>query len=465
VFDSKDAYGLKYRAFRDSINSAGVSFALHAGDIKDGGTPCTDLYYNRFFSLSNALNAPSLLSLGDNEWTDCHRTGSDPIERLSYVRARFYNPSGLTKMGGGTPIQTSSFGIAPYVENQYFVRDGIMFALLHVVGSNNNLYSRCPSTLAAIDRGCKAATAEYTARDKAVTTSLRTVFANAKQQQLKGVMIVIQANFWGGTAATCNALRLSNVTAAASVSSGYKNFVQVLMTEISNYNGGQVAVVHGDTHFYRLCNPTVYPNVKFLMVPGATDMNWVLASIDASRSTDIFTFYYINGTLPRLPIAQPQSAPRAAPVSRFSVPPPLASPVLAPSAPVAAPQANVVSTPVCSVAYKVYNGATDQFVVDIVANGTVVDPPCGVNIEAVISCDEPIDGPVTMTLRRIADQKLVHSQTEEVWPYFLFGNDGDDVYSGTIGKARFHIQTQSSVATINSVLPSEGTFFRMGKCV
>jgi hypothetical protein len=169
----------------------------------------------------------------------------------------------------------------------------------------------------------------------------------------------------------------------------------------------------------------------------------------------------VNGTLPRLPVVAPQSAPvpRAAPVKSPPVPTPRAVPIAAPK------KAKVSSAGACSVAYKVYNGATDQFVADIAPNGTVVDPPCAVNIEAVISCDQTISSPVTLILRRVADQKLVQSQTEAAWPYFLFGNNGDDVYSGRIGKAQFNIQVRSSDATIDTALPAEGTFFRMGQCV
>jgi hypothetical protein len=470
VFDSKDAFGPKYKALRDSINNAGVAFAMHTGDIKDGGSPCTELYYNRFEDLSDSLNVPSLLTLGDNEWTDCHRSGSNPVERLNNLRSRFYDKSGLTVMGGGTPIQTSSFGIAPYIENLYFIRDGIIFTLLHVVGSNNNLYtgSTCPSSLNVIDPGCKAATAEFTARDQAVNASLRAVFAKAKEQKLKGVMIVIQASFWGGDDQTCNVIGVNVKNAASLVSSGYKNFITTFINEVSNYSG-QVAVINGDAHYYRNCNPTVYPNVKFIMVPGSTDISWVQVSIDSSRSPNVFVFNLMKSPFPPQP--QPVPQPQYAPIPRTAPVPIPRAPVPAPNRPVPtsvlSPIKAVPITNLCSVLYKVYNGGTNEFVSNITPNGTVVNPPCKVNVEAVITCNKKLvtDKQITMTLQRTLDKKLVQSGSEISGPYFLFGNNGTDVYSGKIGKAKFNIRVQSSDAALNDILSLHRIDFRMGVCV
>ena len=97
MFSDADTYGPQYQALRDSMNRAKVDFALHTGDIKSGSTLCNDFYYTRFEDLSDSLNFPSLWTPGDNDWTDCHRTNNgpyNPLERLDYLRARFYDEDG-----------------------------------------------------------------------------------------------------------------------------------------------------------------------------------------------------------------------------------------------------------------------------------------------------------------------------------------------------------------------------------
>jgi hypothetical protein len=172
-------------------NDSSIAFAIFSGDIKSGSTICNDLFYGRFQDLANSLNYPSTYTIGDNEWTDCHRANNGnytPTERLAVIRQRFFNGTtagGRTILGKGSPVQTLGFGVAPYVENQYFVRNGIMFGLLHVPGSNNNLYGVpdqvCPASLNTLDPNCTGQNAEYAARDAANNNALRTIFAKSSE--------------------------------------------------------------------------------------------------------------------------------------------------------------------------------------------------------------------------------------------------------------------------------------------
>ena len=61
----------------------------HNGDFKSGSSPCTDALFYQRHGLFQTFKHPLIYVFGDNEWTDCHRSGSDPLERLAKLRAIF----------------------------------------------------------------------------------------------------------------------------------------------------------------------------------------------------------------------------------------------------------------------------------------------------------------------------------------------------------------------------------------
>ena len=125
------------------INKLNPSFSIFIGDTKSGSTPCSDEYNFKVKEYFNQYTAPLIYSIGDNEWTDCHRplAGSyDPLERLDNLRNSFFNSSQsfgkkqlqLTRQGDVDPT------FKKFVENAYWVKNQILFVNLHVTGSNNN---------------------------------------------------------------------------------------------------------------------------------------------------------------------------------------------------------------------------------------------------------------------------------------------------------------------------------------
>ena len=76
----------------DRVNAEPLAFAAHVGDITSGQGPCGDdllLERKRQFE---RFRTPFVLLPGDNDWTDCHRTGFDPMERLAKWRQLFCIP-------------------------------------------------------------------------------------------------------------------------------------------------------------------------------------------------------------------------------------------------------------------------------------------------------------------------------------------------------------------------------------
>lgn len=235
-------------------------FVIHVGDIKAGSQPCTDEGNVRIADLFRVQPFPVLYTPGDNEWTDCHRPTAgarDPLERLAALRETFWtDPRVLHTKGLGVRVSDPSFP-----ENLWFVRDGVVIALVHVVGSNNNAGSNDP-----------AAIAELQARSAANRALLREATAEAVR---------------GGSRAVVLAFHGNPLFESAHPAKGFEPLRADLRQLLRDYPG-PVLVIHGDTHHFRLDNPPLGPDsaesgerLWRLEVPGAPTVAGVWVSVDA----------------------------------------------------------------------------------------------------------------------------------------------------------------------------------------
>src|SRR6266542_2203533 len=80
-----DAQRAQFPALVDAVNAdPAIRFVLHAGDIKNGPSTCDDARFADLAALYDTFAHPFVLTPGDNEWTDCHRTtagGYQPARR------------------------------------------------------------------------------------------------------------------------------------------------------------------------------------------------------------------------------------------------------------------------------------------------------------------------------------------------------------------------------------------------
>src|SRR5262245_8955797 len=135
-----------FPAFIDAL-SADPTFRLvvHLGDIKNGSSACTDSYIESIRDLFNAYTGAFVYTPGDNEWTDCHRNAADPrnpVERLNFLRAQFFSQPGTTlgKAPAQVLTQASNDSAFPaFVENQAWVHHKVVFGVVNLPGSNNDL--------------------------------------------------------------------------------------------------------------------------------------------------------------------------------------------------------------------------------------------------------------------------------------------------------------------------------------
>ena len=175
-----------------------------------------------------------MLRPGDNEWTDCRRSGFDPPERLAKWRQLFCGDAAL-----------SGFQRQPgeYCEHVRWEAGGMLFVGLNVPGSNNNLAD------------------EFEHEDR-----MHNVFAWLDEAQTlargrAGLVVLMQANPF---------------QRPRSGDDGYAALRERLQ-RLAEAFPGKVLLVHGDTHTHRDDEPL--PGLRRVEVFGSPHVRWLRASV------------------------------------------------------------------------------------------------------------------------------------------------------------------------------------------
>ena len=241
--------------FIAGMNREDLAFVVHVGDFKSALADCSDelfLERRQWFELSRH---PFVFVPGDNEWTDCSRVfagGRDPLERLRKLRELFF--TGDTSLGQRRMTLTRQSGLSQrrhdYPEHARWEHGGVLFVTLNAPGPDNN--ARVPE--------------EYSRRSAAIREWLTQSFALTRDRGLRAVVVFMQGNPW-------NALGRPR--------RGFSGLLDTLAAETRNF-GGEVLLVHGDTHRYRVGRPLNDPasgaplaNFMRVEVFGSPSMNWV----------------------------------------------------------------------------------------------------------------------------------------------------------------------------------------------
>ena len=248
-----------------------LAFVIHDGDIKSGSEECSDTAFRAILDVFRDSAHPLIYVPGDNEWTDCHRRsngGYAPLERLAKLRELFFaGDYSLGRRKLHLERQSNDPAHSAYRENVRWEYGGVLFVGLNVPGSNNNFHG-------AKERGPSA---EYLARSSANRTWLTQAFALARKRKLAGLLLVIQGN---------PEFHAAN---AGRPAAGYAEFLDQLRGETLAFPG-QVVLVHGDTHQYRVDQPMIHPEsgdavANFTRVEtfGSPGFGWVKVSISNSE--------------------------------------------------------------------------------------------------------------------------------------------------------------------------------------
>lgn len=271
-----DAQRAEFPALVDDINDdEKVRLVLHAGDIKTGSSPCDDARFADRVSLYETFEDPFVFTPGDNEWTDCHRAGAGrylPTERLAAVREAFYPEPGRTLGRREMKVETQADDPAhpAYVENVRFTRRDVVFASVHVVGSENDLEPW--SGLAGGDRPAERL-AEFAAREAAALDWIDETFDEAEAARggkgAAGVLLLMQAE--------------------PTPTPGFQRIRDRIARRAAAF-GKPVLLAHGDEHVYEV-EPAYagVANLTRLETFGDTATEWLRVTVDP-KSREVFSW-------------------------------------------------------------------------------------------------------------------------------------------------------------------------------
>lgn len=217
-----------------------VRWVNHLGDIKNGSTVCSDSYFQQIKADFDAFRDPLVYTVGDNEWTDCHRPnngGYDPLERLAAIRRIFFPTPGRT-LGQHSARVTSQADLG-IPENVRWQRAGVAFAAVDVVGSNNSLAPWTGNSAPTPEQN-----AEVIARTAATIQEIHDTFADARRSHLRAVTVLMQADMFDPTVA--------DPTFADNY--GFQAIVAALAREAASFDGA-VYLFNGDSHLFHVDQP------------------------------------------------------------------------------------------------------------------------------------------------------------------------------------------------------------------
>ncbi len=237
--------------------AAEPAFIVHVGDIKGGSQLCTDARNRKVANLFGAQPVPVVYTPGDNEWTDCHREragGLDPLERLAALRRMFFDDARV--------LHNASLGLRvpdeAFPENAWFIRDDVLFVVLHIVGSNNAWRPQDAQAQVA-----------FRARAEANRRLLDAALDAGREADVGAAVLIFHAN------------PLIDQRSKR----GFVPFEQDLARLLERF-AGPVLLIHGDTHSYRFDRPLSdasgrpIARVQRLEVPGSPVVAGVRVSVD-----------------------------------------------------------------------------------------------------------------------------------------------------------------------------------------
>jgi hypothetical protein len=239
----------------EEMNREELTFVVHVGDFKSAVAICTDELYLERRSWFESSRHPFIYVPGDNEWADCRRppftAGRDPFERLDKLRELFFaDDTSLGRSRIKVLRQSPSAESRRYPEHSRWEHRGVLFLTLNAPGSNNYPQAR----------------EEFAARSAAVGRWLTESFATARARGLRAVVVFMHGDPWNSRGQPRR---------------GFARIIKTLAMETRGFSG-EVLLVNGDTHRYRVDRPlrdpatgAPLPNFLRVVVYGSPWMSWV----------------------------------------------------------------------------------------------------------------------------------------------------------------------------------------------
>lgn len=187
---------------------------------------------------------------------------------MQKLRSTFYPRNGTLGLRS-MPVssQSNDAGYEDYVENLTWNHQGLRFATLHIVGSDNNSHAH-PK--------------EHQARQAAAIAWMRKAFLTAKTENSPGLVLISHANRYACSVRGAEAPKVAPATP-------YDPFLDALIEQMQTYSR-PVLYIHGDTHIFRTGKPLFTPktqrffdNFTRLETYGWPDSGWVRVRTNPSN--------------------------------------------------------------------------------------------------------------------------------------------------------------------------------------
>lgn len=268
----------------DLREAAGIAFLIHLGDLHGGDESpgCSDALFQERLDGILSIGLPWVVTPGDNDWVDCDGSEGSSLDRLAAFRRIFF-PDPRHSFGPDPfPLRRQSEGDthAAFVENALWVRDGVVFATVHLLN---------PAGLRQGDREGEAHKALLVEAGRAW---LSEVFDHAREIDARGVFLSTQASLWptSGQPRFNHYIHPGLMEPAASL----RSFERDLAIRTRDF-ARPVVLAHGDTHYFRIDKPLADEGLdmleNFTRVEGfgSPHGHWVRVQVDPDRP-EVFSF-------------------------------------------------------------------------------------------------------------------------------------------------------------------------------
>lgn len=268
-----------------------LKWVLHAGDFKTGGALCSDAVFEDRLNKFNQFAFPFVFTPGDNEWTDCHQKSAGafvPLERLDTLRRMFYPEIGKTlgKTTMDVDSQATRQGFKAFRENVYWVHQDVVFATIHLVGSQNGEMAFDPAGKVSRSREDER---EVEERNRAALAWLDRIFE--EKDKALGLFLMIHANL--GLERIQDYRDTEERQRLTDFKAPYAQFLEALETKVTEFNK-PVVLAHGDSHYFRIDKPHLmtrkfHANFTRVETFAAPNYHWVKVKVDP-ESDEVFQF-------------------------------------------------------------------------------------------------------------------------------------------------------------------------------
>jgi hypothetical protein len=184
-------------------------------------------------------------------------------------------------------VESQAFtpGYEEFPENVRWSKEDVMFAAIHVVGSNNGLAPFDPNSSAVrtVDDNAEAAR-----RIAAAIDWINETFDKAMEEKAPGVLLMMQAN-----PILEVSYALPSGDELADARTGFSEILATLEQRTLEFDK-PVVLAHGDSHYFRVDKPGLIENgfiANFTRVEnfGSSRVHWVEVSVDP-ESDAVFSF-------------------------------------------------------------------------------------------------------------------------------------------------------------------------------